>query len=117
MRRPCKECPFRKDGPKISRRHAKEIMTPFANGTGGMFPCHKTADVDEDDGTYEAKRDGSSRHCAGALIFAEKHNMPTQMMRIAERLGLYDPTKLEGTELVFDSMAEALENRPTLRRK
>jgi hypothetical protein len=36
-----------------------------------------------------------SVHCAGMLIFLEKRNQPTQMMRICERLGLYDRTKLD----------------------
>lgn len=34
-------------------------------------------------------------HCAGALIFLEKRYRPNQLMRISERLGMYDRTKLD----------------------
>lgn len=60
----------------------------------GQFPCHKTATLNEDDEVSEFVPNENSVHCAGALIFNEKRNEPNQMMRIAERLGMYDRTKL-----------------------
>lgn len=56
----------------------------------GEFPCHKSAD--ETDEGFIANKD--SVHCAGALIFNEKRETPHQMMRICERTGSYDMTKL-----------------------
>lgn len=56
----------------------------------GEFPCHETAT--ETENGYEAN--AKSVHCAGALIFMEKRNRSNQMMRICERIGLYDRTKL-----------------------
>lgn len=82
---PCKECPFlnsMKKGFTIKRLHE------FASG---QFPCHKSAEENED-GEFEAT--SKSVHCAGALIFLEKRKQPNQMMRISERLGLYDYRKL-----------------------
>ena len=38
-----------------------------------------------------------SLHCAGALIYLEKRERPHQMMRISERLGMYDYTQLDMT--------------------
>jgi len=64
--------------------------------SSGEFPCHKTAELtDDESGSTEFRATGSSLHCAGALIFLEKRNQPHQMMRICERLGLYDRTKLD----------------------
>jgi hypothetical protein len=50
-----------------------------------------------------------SRHCAGALIFAEKNENATQMMRIAERLGMYDPRKMMADQAAVDSVFNDLD--------
>lgn len=84
MTTPCDQCPFLKgSGFKLAalRRHAS-----------GEFACHKTCEVD-DGGTFQPKHE--SPHYAGALIFLEKRDQPHQMMRICERLGFYDRTKLD----------------------
>lgn len=86
MTTPCDECPFLK-----SMRHGFTIRRLFEHASG-EFACHKTCEVDEDDGTFQAT--DNSPHCAGALIFLEKRGRPHQMMRIAERLGMYDRRKL-----------------------
>jgi hypothetical protein len=52
----------------------------------------------------------NSQHCAGALILMEHADSPSQMMRICERLGMYDRTKVNMDAPVFhsfDEMAEA----------
>lgn len=89
MSNPCDQCPFlKKQGRGFTLRRLRE----FAEGP---FPCHKTAaEVEDEEGgtVFEAKPD--SQACAGALIFNEKRGQPNQMMRISERLGLYDRTKL-----------------------
>lgn len=84
--KPCKECPFLK-----SMAHGFTIkrLKEFASNE---FPCHKSAELTEES---EYKATDKSVHCAGALIFNEKRNTPHQMMRIAERLGMYDYTKLD----------------------
>jgi len=91
MTQPCDACPFLK---KNKHGFTLKRLAEFASG---QFPCHKTASNNEDDyedgeGGYVANED--SQHCAGALIFCEKRNAPNQMMRICERLGMYDPRKL-----------------------
>lgn len=85
MTAPCAECPFLR-----SMGFTFERLSTFA---GHEFPCHKTAKCDEDTGDFLAK--AKSLHCAGALIFNEKREQPHQMMRIAGRVGLYDPAKLD----------------------
>ncbi len=104
LHKPCKSCPFlKKGGVRLTRGRVNEIAGMMLAGKWGEFPCHKTTREDSDGELAETPK---SKHCAGALIFAEKHNRPTQMMRICERLGMYDRTKLEGHDDVFDSIQE-----------
>lgn len=87
---PCKECPFLKS---MKHGFTMQRLQEFASGE---FPCHKSADLNEDeDGCSEFIANEKSVHCAGALIFNEKRNQPHQLMRIAERFGMYDRRKLD----------------------
>lgn len=70
----------------------------------GEFCCHKTTKVSDETGDFEPKE--NSQHCAGLLIFLEHQNAPHQMMRICERLGMYDRSKLNMGAPVFRSLAE-----------
>lgn len=83
MTNPCDQCPFLRDsgftfGSLLA--HAR-----------GPFPCHKTCELKGD--TF-VERNDNTPHCAGALIFNELRRRPHQVMRIVERLGFYDRTKL-----------------------
>jgi len=103
LTKPCDLCPFRNDEKRLY------VDPPrLAGMASGEFACHKTTELKEsEDGegaTYEPHE--KSQHCAGALIFREKQNNPHQMMRICERLGMYDRTKLKMDSPVFGSMAE-----------
>lgn len=104
LTRPCADCPFRREGGVRLRSERTREIAEYALGPGGAtFACHKTTGVG---GEY---KDGKQRQCAGALVFAEKNDAPTQMMRICGRLGFYDPNKLEGFDDVFDDVDEMLE--------
>lgn len=86
MKDPCDACPFLKGSGftfASLKRHAS-----------GEFARHKTCELDEESGEFEPKPGQKSLHCAGALIFLEKRGEPHQMMRICERIGMYDRTKL-----------------------
>lgn len=64
---------------------------------GGEFTCHKFIDQP------------NKAHCTGALIFAEKQGAATQMMRIADRLGIYHPAEImtpEAEAEIFDDVDE-----------
>lgn len=92
---PCDNCPFRSDKPfHLSKGRVREIQAGCVRGT---FPCHKTTEAG---GCEDPK---AETHCAGALILMEKLEQPSQMMRIAERLGMYDRTKLKMEFPVYDS--------------
>lgn len=83
---PCDACPFLKNsGFTFERLHEH---------ASGEFPCHKACDLDEESGYFVERANGKTPHCAGALIFLEKQNRPHQMMRICERIGRYDASKL-----------------------
>ena len=96
MTRPCSNCPFRSDKRfPLARGRVVEIIN------GGSFPCHKTTTAGGADGQDEVA-------CAGLLILLEKENVPNQMMRIAERVGMYDRRKLEMDAPVYDSIGQAI---------
>jgi len=89
---PCKECPF-----LIGSGFTWQSLVAHSSGE---FPCHKACNL-SDEGVYESKGDRTP-HCAGALIFLEKQDKPHQMMRICERLGMYDRTKLDMSAPVYE---------------
>lgn len=113
LRRPCAKCPFRKDvGPYLTRGRIMEIIRSL---TRVSFFCHETThDLDDDEDYYNAN--GNEKHCAGALILCEKENAPGQMMRIGERLGLYDRFKLDMTAPVYDSFKQMIQAHMNERR-
>ena len=90
--RPCVECPFL-PGFTISVERLRE----FAEN--GQFACRKHCEVDEE--AFVAKGPDTPC-CAGALIALEKASRPNQMMRISERLGFYDRSKLDMSVEVTD---------------
>lgn len=103
LTKPCKDCPFRKDiRAYLNPERAQEICESIIDDQQ-TFSCHKFNGFDDDGVTIEGER---AQHCAGAMIFLEKIDRPNQMMRIAERLGMYDRTKLQMDAPVFESPDE-----------
>lgn len=102
----CSDCPFRRTGfiPLLPGR-VREIAGSALKSDGATFACHKTVEHDDDD---EHVPTDDEQHCAGFLIFAEKHDTATQMMRIAERIRSYDRAKLQDRDGIFDSLKEML---------
>lgn len=111
---PCANCPFRKDiKPYLNKARVQGLQEDLVQSE---FYCHKTVDysqpdayVDEDGDPVDGVADDNTAHCAGALILLEKMNRPSQMMRIAERLRLYDRRKLNMTAPVFDTWDEMIQ--------
>lgn len=106
LTKPCLKCPFRKDSLKgwLGRHRAIGISDGITR-MQGTFACHETVEYvdcedDTDDGTRKTK---DTQHCARALMMLEKLEQPNQMMRISERLGLYDRRKLDMNANVFDT--------------
>lgn len=107
LKKPCDDCPFLKvGGIRLSLSRVDDIAGPMLSRAGQTFSCHKTVDYKR---RRSRKRRELERHCAGALIFAQKNGNQTTPMQIAERLGLYDPAVLmtaENVDAVFDNLDE-----------
>lgn len=101
MTKPCANCPFRTDRPfHLDPERTRDILHAITVGQQ-TFACHKTVDYSHDDDEGDGRHHKKTQHCAGALILLEHIDRPNQMMRIAERLGLYDRTKLDMDAPVF----------------
>lgn len=101
LKKPCAQCPFRTDvTPYITSERAAEICHSLVNGAS--FPCHKTTKHSEEEDS-DMVCTPKSEMCAGAMILLEKIERPNQMMRIGERIGMYDHRKLDMSQPVYDS--------------
>lgn len=97
LTKPCADCPFRTDiRPYLRKGRIDMLEEDLRDKT---FACHKTVNH-EAHGSAQLE---NTSHCAGALILLEKIERPSRMMEIAERLGIYDRTKLDMGAPVFDS--------------
>lgn len=118
MKKPCECCPFRRGtAMRLTKGRVAEVVGMMLNPNGGEFPCHRTIEHLESEHGEDAgfrEKNGKGKHCCGALIFAEKNRTSTQMMRICERIGMYDAASLmadkEVVDSVFDSYGEALKH-------
>jgi hypothetical protein len=90
---PCGKCPFRKDVPIYLRAdRRRDIAESLLNDDN--FYCHNTTvDDPDDDGDRMVVSD--SQICAGAAKALMMSGGSTNLMRIAERLGLADLDKTE----------------------
>lgn len=98
--RACNTCPFRRDGcgnpiRGLGSDTAREIADTLEHNDS-TFSCH------DDNDLPQSKRN----HCVGAMHVIEANDNPNQMMRICERLGIYDRRELTGAEDCFDNMEE-----------
>lgn len=102
LKKPCPNCPFLNNIRGYLRKaRIRQIEGSLVRGS---FPCHKTVEWDSEG--ENTVNDREQHHCAGALILLEKLNRPSQMMRVMERIGCYDRTKLDMGAPVFDTFDE-----------
>lgn len=107
--KPCHDCPFlKKGGIRLTTERVDDICDSIMQSSGNhTFPCHKTT---VEDGEGELVVAQESRHCAGAIIFMEKQEKSNNILRIMERLGVYDYKKFmedeEAVQSVFDNKAQ-----------
>lgn len=103
LKKPCADCPFKNDKPYqkgwLGRERAIEIAETLVE-KDQTFQCHKTLDLGPK----------KHQHCAGATIMLEHMGKPNQMMRIMERIGSYDPTKVDmENEAIFKDAEDFIE--------
>lgn len=106
MKAPCESCPFRVSvKPYLTPGRALEIAESILQGAD--FPCHKTTretDPDEDGGGDLEDWPGA-KVCAGSMGTQENEGRPNQMLRIAGRIGLYEPGRIDTSDL-YPSLRE-----------
>jgi len=85
VKKPCKDCPFRKDSSKgwLGEKRASEILR------AGLFVCHKKRKL----------------QCAGHMLINGSKN---DFVNIANRLNV--SLTLSGRELVFDTQEDCIEH-------
>lgn len=95
LKKVCTDCPFRadKDFHGLQAERVSEIAQSLRDGA--TFHCHSTLDYGRaneggDDGDELSPVVAKSQFCAGALATMEQGGEPNQVVRIGERLGLYD---------------------------
>jgi hypothetical protein len=102
LKRPCSNCPFRKDTGRnfaLGADRLDEIMASSA------FQCHKTVDYDHFDDPE--KRSGDRpQQCAGLMALLDAEDQPNQIMQVASRLGCLDTSQLNHSE-AYASFADA----------
>lgn len=123
LKGPCSNCPFRSDKPfYLDEDRVTEIAESLRDGA--TFYCHKTVvyddppesqdldpeasdacDDEESDPSFSGRITNRARACAGALATMEREGRPNQIMRIAHRLGFYDPENLDKDAPVYPSLA------------
>lgn len=106
LRGPCADCPFRSDKPfHLGPGRRQEIADGLR--AGADFPCHKTIDYTAHEDEGRGQRTPGTQWCGGALATIERGDEgPNQSMRIGERLGLYDPSRIDPDAPVHDGLDE-----------
>lgn len=103
LKRPCRNCPFRKGQGSLFRLGGSRIDQIVS---AAAFQCHKTVDYDhwED----EAARSGDRpQQCAGLMAVLYRSERDNQIMQVAERLLGYDPGQLDPRSEAYDSIDQA----------
>lgn len=103
LTRPCANCPFRKDQGHLFGL-GRERLTEIFNAVA--FQCHKTVDYKTEDG--EGSPGDKPQQCAGLMSILHRAGRPNQIMQVGERLGYFDPGKLDHSEC-YGSIEEAME--------
>lgn len=104
LKAPCGNCPFRRDKAHLfglSEDRVREIVSAQS------FQCHKTVDYGEFDDPDKRQGD-NPQQCAGLMAMLHAEGRPNQIMQVAERLGVFDPTALD-TSKTFATVSEAME--------
>jgi hypothetical protein len=104
LKKPCANCPFRKEG-AIDLRPGRldGIKADLLATDKASFPCHKTLNRSDlnDEGEYQYQ--GSEAMCAGAAAYLLKKQRASISMRMAFAMGIAKPEDWEkAKELTVD---------------
>ncbi len=99
LKRPCKNCPFRREGGvPLSPGRMEGIINGLLADDMSTFPCHKTLDYAnserwDEDGGYTST--GREAMCAGAAALLWQRGMPNVAMRLGILTGTLNIADLE----------------------
>lgn len=105
LKKPCKDCPFLRTEnmfASLTKDRMLDITHAITN-ENKTFTCHKTLNMPKME----------QQHCAGALLYQRyhaAHKRQNDMLQIAERLGIYDPTTVNDCDNIITP--EDIENKP-----
>ena len=105
LRRPCFDCPFRRDVPKhegFAATLPDLYLAIFMQGTKG-HTCHMTDPMS--DSRAGQTYDGPLQHCAGALLIMRRESIkPPSSVSRAIADGRFDFDQLEDAGVVYGSL-------------
>jgi hypothetical protein len=105
LKRPCKDCPFRKgvgETFQLSVGRLREIKR------GDAFQCHKTVDYSEWIDVHKRQGD-RPQQCAGLMAVLARENAANTIMQVAERFGRLDLDTLDPLGEAYASWAAVLD--------
>ncbi len=105
MKKPCGNCPFRKDLKGISTLGSKRAKDIIEQNKVDGFVCHKTVDYSLENGELDRKR----KQCAGAMILAKKINSPQPFVNLYEKM--FGEIDLQNQEIIVDTENEFIEKQ------
>lgn len=91
LRAPCDNCPFRHDVHRFLHEKRYADIAASVIDRGENFTCHKHNDFDDEG---QAVNNLRSMSCAGSMIFLRHVGKPNTMMKVMERMGWFDSSKL-----------------------
>ena len=113
--RPCAHCPFRSDEGRITFRGRDRAAEIEEGAYRQGFVCHEHAETFEDDYSDESRigprLDGTSQHCAGALLMylagGGGGNVPFERLSWAKQSHVLD--RIDWQASVFESPEEFID--------
>lgn len=104
LKRPCKDCPFRKgvgETFQLSMKRLREIKHSEA------FQCHKTVDYEN---FHDAEKRAGDRpqQCAGLMAVLLRDKATNTIMQVAERIGRIDFSDLDPAGEAYASWADVI---------
>jgi hypothetical protein len=95
LKKPCYNCPFNNNGYAISLQQGRieGIVDDLTSERHSTFHCHKAVYKDEktnfdEDGNFVPN---DIQQCAGAIAVMKKLGRDTQIVKMAERMGIIEP--------------------------
>lgn len=92
MRKPCSNCPFRREGAiELREGRLQDIKASLIADDHEVFHCHKTLDAPE-----------GKAMCMGAAAWTNAHGRPNLLTRLALFLNVLSQEELDSAEKIIN---------------